>query len=86
MKIIDKTDTRDPTARESFWVYKLNTFLPYGLHICTYIHIYIYIYIYVYNYRPNRFGLPIQYMYIYVYIYIYIYIYTCTDINMCIDI
>ena len=23
----------DPTARESFWVYKLNTFLPYGLNL-----------------------------------------------------
>ena len=33
VKIIDKTDTRDPTARESFWVYKLNTFLPYGLNL-----------------------------------------------------
>ena len=28
VKIIDKTNTRDPTARESFWVYKLNKFLP----------------------------------------------------------
>ena len=33
VKIIDKTDTRDPTARENFWVYKLNTFLPYGLNL-----------------------------------------------------
>ena len=33
VKIIDKTDTRDSTARESFWVYKLSTFLPYGRNL-----------------------------------------------------
>ena len=33
MKIIDKMDTRGPMARESFWVHKLNTFLPYRLNL-----------------------------------------------------
>ena len=33
VKIIDKTNTRDPMTRDSFWVYKLKTFLPYGLNL-----------------------------------------------------
>ena len=33
VKIIDKMDTSDLTVRESFWVYKLNTFLPYRLNL-----------------------------------------------------
>ena len=33
VKIIDKMDTMDPTVRESFWVNKLNTFLPHVLNI-----------------------------------------------------
>ena len=33
VKIINKSDTRDPTARESFWVHKYSTFLPYWLNL-----------------------------------------------------
>ena len=30
--IIDKTDVKDPTRREGFWAYKLNSFIPLGLN------------------------------------------------------
>ena len=30
--IIDKTDVREPTRREAFWAYKLNSFVPRGLN------------------------------------------------------
>ena len=33
VKIIDKTDVSQPTIRESFWAYKLNSFVPQGLNI-----------------------------------------------------
>ena len=29
--IIDKTDVKDPTRREGFWAYKLNSFIPLRL-------------------------------------------------------
>ena len=30
--IIDTTDVKDPTRREGFWAYKLNSFIPMGLN------------------------------------------------------
>ena len=32
-KIIDKTNIYDPTNKEGFWVYKLNSFVPNGLNL-----------------------------------------------------
>ena len=32
VKIIDWTDVNDPTFREGFWIYKLDTFAPKGLN------------------------------------------------------
>ena len=32
VQVIDYTDTKDPTARESFWIYKLNCFAPLGFN------------------------------------------------------
>ena len=31
--IIDKMDVREPTRREAFWAYKLNSFVPGGLNL-----------------------------------------------------
>ena len=31
--IIDKTDVREPTRRESFLAYKLNSFVPRGTNL-----------------------------------------------------
>ena len=31
--IIDKTDVKEPTRREAFWAYKLNSFVPRGLNL-----------------------------------------------------
>ena len=33
VKIIDKTNINEPTIREGFWAYKLNSFVPNGLNI-----------------------------------------------------
>ena len=33
VKIIDVTDVRDPTARESFWIEKLKCYAPLGLNV-----------------------------------------------------
>ena len=33
VKIIDKTDMRNPTKRDSFWAYKLSSFIPRGLNV-----------------------------------------------------
>ena len=33
VKIIDRTDVNDPTCREGFWTYKLDTFVPKGLNL-----------------------------------------------------
>ena len=33
VKIIDRTDVNDPTYREGFWTYKLDTFVPKGLNL-----------------------------------------------------
>ena len=33
IKLIDKTDAKDPTRRERFWIYKLQTLTPKGLNI-----------------------------------------------------
>ena len=30
--IIDKTNVNEPTQREEFWAYKLNSFVPHGLN------------------------------------------------------
>ena len=30
---IDRTDGRDPTQRESYWIYRLNTTSPNGLYV-----------------------------------------------------
>ena len=30
--IIDKTNVNEPTQREGFWAYKLNSFVPHGLN------------------------------------------------------
>ena len=30
--IIDKTNINEPTQREGFWAYKLNSFMPHGLN------------------------------------------------------
>ena len=32
VKIIDKTSINEPTTRERFWTYKLNSFVPNGLN------------------------------------------------------
>ena len=32
-KVIDKTDVNDPTRREGFWAYKLNSFIHLGLNL-----------------------------------------------------
>ena len=32
VKIIDKTNVNDPTNKEVFWTYKLNSFIPQGLN------------------------------------------------------
>lgn len=32
--IIDKTNVNNPTEREGFWTYKLNTLIPMGLNTC----------------------------------------------------
>jgi hypothetical protein len=31
--IIDKTNMNDPTKREAFWAYNLDTFVPKGLNV-----------------------------------------------------
>ena len=33
IKLIDKTDAKDPTRRERFWIYKLQTFGLKGLNV-----------------------------------------------------
>ena len=33
VKIVDKTDVSDPTKREGFWAYKLDSFVPKGLNL-----------------------------------------------------
>ena len=33
VKIIDKTNVNDPTTREGFWAYKLDSFIPRGLNM-----------------------------------------------------
>lgn len=33
VKVIDKTDLNEPTNREGFWAYKLNSFMPQGLNL-----------------------------------------------------
>ena len=33
VKIIDQTDVNDPTFKEGFWTYKLDTFVPKGLNL-----------------------------------------------------
>ena len=33
VKIIDRADVNDPTRREGFWAYKLDSFVPKGLNI-----------------------------------------------------
>ena len=33
VKIVDRTDVSDPTKREGFWAYKLDSFLPKGLKL-----------------------------------------------------
>ena len=33
VQIIDVTDKRDPTKRESFWVETINSFVPSGLNV-----------------------------------------------------
>ena len=30
---IDKTNVNDPTTREGFWAYKLDSFIPRGLNV-----------------------------------------------------
>ena len=35
--IIDKTDVKDPTWKEGFWTYKLNSFIPLGLNSVDFI-------------------------------------------------
>ena len=32
LQVIDYMDTRDPTVRQGFWVYKINYFAPLGLN------------------------------------------------------
>ena len=32
VKIIDKTDINEPTRKERFWSYKLDSFIPQGLN------------------------------------------------------
>ena len=32
VKIIDRADMNDPTRREGFWAYKLDSFVPKGLN------------------------------------------------------
>ena len=32
VNIIDRTDMHNPTDREAFWIYKLNSFVPKGLN------------------------------------------------------
>ena len=36
--IIDKTNRENPTQREAFWAYKLDTFVPKGLNVGLYPH------------------------------------------------
>ena len=33
VKIVDRTDVSDPTKREGFWAYKLDSFVPKGLNL-----------------------------------------------------
>ena len=33
VQIIDVTDVNKPTERESFWIEKLNTYVPLGLNL-----------------------------------------------------
>ena len=33
VNIIDKTNKENPTQREAFWAYKLDTFVPKGLNV-----------------------------------------------------
>ena len=33
VKIIDKTNVNNPTTREGFWAYKLDSFIPWRLNI-----------------------------------------------------
>ena len=33
VKIVDKTDVSDPTRREGFWTYKLDSFVLKGLNL-----------------------------------------------------
>ena len=33
VKIIDRTSLEDPTRREGFWAYKLDSFIPNGLNL-----------------------------------------------------
>ena len=33
IQIIDVTDKRDPTKRESFWAEKINSFVPLGINV-----------------------------------------------------
>ena len=37
VKAIDKKDVNDPTRREGFWAYKLNSFIPRGLNLRDFI-------------------------------------------------
>ena len=39
MRIIDKTNVNDPTNREGFWAYKLNSFIPQGLNLRDFLQI-----------------------------------------------
>ena len=32
-QVIDVTDVNNPTERESFWIEKLNTYIPMGLNV-----------------------------------------------------
>ena len=33
VKIVDGTDVSDPTKREGFWAYRLDSFVPKGLNL-----------------------------------------------------
>ena len=39
VRIIDKTNVNDPTNREGFWAYKLNSFIPQGLNLRDFLQI-----------------------------------------------
>ena len=37
VNIIDKTDIHNPTNREAYWTYRLNSFIPKGLNLRDFI-------------------------------------------------